>query len=50
MKQVEHQLNVYLTREQIKKLKEERKKTGCSMGSIIRLALEEYFYKKGVTQ
>jgi len=46
MGQVEHQLNVYLTHEQIKKLKEEKRKTGCSMGSIIRLALEEYFSRR----
>ncbi|MDD3492166.1 MAG: ribbon-helix-helix protein, CopG family [Candidatus Thermoplasmatota archaeon] len=42
MKRVGHQLNVYLTEQQIERLKEEKDKTGCSMGSLVRMAVNKF--------
>lgn len=47
---MKRRIDVLITEEQHKKLQNESKKLGSSMGSIIRHALEEYFSKKEVIQ
>jgi len=43
---MKRRIDVFITEEQHKKLQNESKKLGSSMGSIIRLALEEYFSRR----